>query len=112
MINYYAVVIEDEVKLIIPWSGDEYPTLEQISSYLSHLYPPPFSFATEPLVEKVGMMRTSKIAGGNCRPGETPFKPIKPKAAAEALKDMMGMVSDSPHPDALREELIERKTRE
>ena len=91
MINYYAVVIEDEVKLIIPWSGDEYPTLEQISSYLSYLYPPPFSFDTEPSVEKVGMMRTSKIAGGNCRPNETPFKPIQKKASSEALKDMMGL---------------------
>ena len=37
------------------------------------------------------MMRTSKIAGGNCRPGETPFKPIKPKESSEALKDMMGL---------------------
>ena len=91
MTDYYAVVIDDEVKLIIPWSGDEYPTLEQISSYLSYLYPPPFSFAAEPSVEKVGMMRTSKIAGGNCRPGETPFKPIKPKESSEALKDMMGL---------------------
>ncbi len=91
MINYYAVVIEDEVKLIIPWRGDEYPTIKQISAYLSYLYPPPFSIDAEPLVEKVGMMRTSKIAGGNCRPHETPFKPIKPKAAAAALKDMMGL---------------------
>lgn len=91
MINYYAVVIEDEVKLIIPWRGDEYPTIKQISAYLSYLYPPPFSIDAEPLVEKVGMMRTSKIAGGNCRPNETPFKPIKPKAAAAALKDMMGL---------------------
>ena len=91
MINYYAVVIEDEVKLIIPWRGDEYHTIKQISAYLSYLYPPPFSIDAEPLVEKVGMMRTSKIAGGNCRPNETPFKPIKPKAAAAALKDMMGL---------------------
>ena len=91
MINYYAVVIEDEVKLIIPWRGDEYPTIKQISAYLSYLYPPTFSIDAEPLVEKVGMMRTSKIAGGNCRPNETPFKPIKPKAAAAALKDMMGL---------------------
>ena len=91
MINYYAVVIEDEVKLIIPWRGDEYPTIKQISAYLSYLYPPPFSIDAEPLVEKVGMMRTSKIAGGNCRPHATPFKPIKPKAAAAALKDMMGL---------------------
>ena len=91
MINYYAVVIEDEVKLIIPWRGDEYPTIKQISAYLSYLYPPPFSIDAEPLVEKVGMMRTSKIAGGYCRPNETPFKPIKPKAAAAALKDMMGL---------------------
>ena len=91
MINYYAVVIEDEVKLIIPWRGDEYPTIKQISAYLSYLFPPPFSIDAEPLVEKVGMMRTSKIAGGNCRPHETPFKPIKPKAAAAALKDMMGL---------------------
>ena len=91
MINYYAVVIEDEVKLIIPWRGDEYPTIKQISAYLSYLYPPPFSIDAEPLVEKVGIMRTSKIAGGNCRPHETPFKPIKPKAAAAALKDMMGL---------------------
>ena len=91
MINFYAVVIEDEVKLILPWRGDEYPTIKQISAYLSYLYPPPFSIDAEPLVEKVGMMRTSKIAGGNCRPHETPFKPIKPKAAAAALKDMMGL---------------------
>ena len=91
MINYYAVVIEDEVKLIIPWRGDEYPTIKQITAYLSYIYPPPFSIDAEPLVEKVGMMRTSKIAGGNCRPNETPFKPIKPKAAAAALKDMMGL---------------------
>ena len=91
MINYYAVVIEDEVKLIIPWRGDEYPTIKQISAYLSYLYPPPFSIDAEPLVEKVGMMRTSKIAGGNCRPNDTPFKPIKPTAAAAALKDMMGL---------------------
>ena len=82
MINYYAVVIEDEVKLIIPWRGDEYPTIKQISAYLSYLYPPPFSIDAEPLVEKVGMMRTSKIAGGNCRPNETPFKPIKPSSSS------------------------------
>ena len=91
MVDYYAVVIEDEVKIIIPWKGDKYPTIKQISAYLSYLYPPPFSIDAEPLVEKVGMMRTSKIAGGNCRSNETPFKPIKPKAAAAALKDMMGL---------------------
>ena len=111
MVDYYALVIDDEIKLIIPWDGEGYPTVKEVSSYLSYLYPPPFSFDGNLSVEKVGMMSTSKIAGGNCRPNETPFKPIKPKAAAAALKDMMGMVSDSPHPDALRKELIERKIR-
>ena len=67
MINYYAVVIEDEVKLIIPWRGDEYPTIKQISAYLSYLYPPPFSIDAEPLVEKVGS-EVEVLAEVNNRP--------------------------------------------
>ena len=53
--KYYALIVDNEVKLIIPWKGKERPTPIEFCQAISAVWAksgPDFSFGETPLIEQ------------------------------------------------------------
>jgi len=53
--KYYAIIVDNEIKLIIPWKGKQQPTPIEFCQAISSVWAksgPDFSFGETPIIEQ------------------------------------------------------------